>query len=111
MSLFINLLSFQGHSRHGNCLLQLKRHKEAIKAFCKAHTHASNDKEKYLTAGEVVSAAMEGEFEGRGPFSKYTKHDLREFESECGTYRTASLRCTSNNTDVGPLMKRRLSYS
>ncbi|KAJ7371766.1 TPR and ankyrin repeat-containing protein 1 [Desmophyllum pertusum] len=49
---------FRGHSRHGTCLLHLKRNKDALQAFCKAHTCALNDKEKQATAQEVISTAM-----------------------------------------------------
>lgn len=51
--------SFKGHSRRGNCLLKLKRKKEALVAFCKGHTYASNDREKNFTAKEVISTATE----------------------------------------------------
>ncbi|KAJ7371742.1 TPR and ankyrin repeat-containing protein 1 [Desmophyllum pertusum] len=51
---------FRGHSRLGTCLLHLnsKNNKEALQAFCKAHTCALNDKEKQATAQEVISTAM-----------------------------------------------------
>ncbi|KAJ7371752.1 Hsp90 cochaperone [Desmophyllum pertusum] len=49
---------FRGHSRLGTCLLHLKRNKDALQAFCKAHTCAVNDKEKQTTAQEVISTAM-----------------------------------------------------
>ncbi|XP_015747421.1 PREDICTED: dnaJ homolog subfamily C member 7-like [Acropora digitifera] len=49
---------FRGHSRRGNCLLPLKRKKEALGAFCKAHTNAVTDKEKQATAQHVITTAM-----------------------------------------------------
>ena len=54
--------AFQGHSRRGSCLIHLRRNKEAVRAFCKAHVHAVSNKEKQVTAQEVISAAMK--FEG-----------------------------------------------
>ena len=59
--IIFSLHSSQGHSRHGTCLLHLKRYKDALNAFCKAHTCALTDKEKHATASEVISAAMEVE--------------------------------------------------
>ena len=52
------LFCAQGHSRRGNCLLPLKRKKEALGAFCKAHTNAVTDKEKQATALDVITTAM-----------------------------------------------------
>lgn len=52
------LFCAQGHSRRGNCLLPLKRKKEALGAFCKAHTNAVTDKEKQATAQDVITTAM-----------------------------------------------------
>ena len=49
----------QGHSRQGTCLCHLKRKKEALEAFCKAHTSALNEKEENATACDVISTAME----------------------------------------------------
>ena len=49
----------KGHSRHGTCMIHLKRYAEALKSFCKAHTCASSDKERNATASEVISAAMD----------------------------------------------------
>lgn len=51
----------KGHSRHGNCMIHLKRYEEALKSFCKAHTCASSDKERNATASEVISSAMDVE--------------------------------------------------
>ena len=48
----------QGHSRRGNCLLPLKRKKDALRAFCKAHTNAVTEREKQATAQEVITTAM-----------------------------------------------------
>ena len=56
---YILLFFFKGHSRRGNCLLKLKRKKEALVAFCKGHTYASSDREKNFTAKEVISTATE----------------------------------------------------
>ena len=56
-----SLCSYQGHSRQGTCLRHLKSYKEALKAFCKAHTCALTDKEKHATASEVISTAMKVE--------------------------------------------------
>jgi len=36
----------------------MKREKEALRAFCKAHTNAVTDKEKQATVQEVITTAM-----------------------------------------------------
>ena len=91
-------ICYQGHSRHGTCLLHLKRHKEALKAFCKAHTHATSDKEKYSTADEVVSTAME--VVGRRVLNMtWVTPNLIDI-SVANKYRTPSLRWTVNNSDI-----------
>ena len=61
VNLFVCSLPYfpKGHSRHGTCMIHLKRYKEALKSFCKAHTCASSDKERNATASEVISAAMD----------------------------------------------------
>lgn len=57
----IYFLFWQGHSRQGTCLCHLKRKKEALEAFCKAHTCALNEKEENATANDVISTAMDVE--------------------------------------------------
>ena len=57
----IYFLFWQGHSRQGTCLCHLKQKKEALVAFCKAHTSALNEKEENATAYDVISTAMDVE--------------------------------------------------
>ena len=49
----------QGHFRQGSAYAGMKKHKEALAAFCKSFTWTKHDSEREGVAREIISNAMQ----------------------------------------------------